>query len=119
MRLGACLCFLAWYLNHPLILVLANNEKTVFLAPAVLENLNQQPGLHQLNLPVLTPSDWSLRTHLPAAFPDPDHPWGTQSWFLLDRLTQYHRYEVRVCWSANVFSPPVFFQHHWYHHTYF
>ncbi len=96
---------LAWCMTLPLILVLANNEKTVFLAPEALGNLNQQPGVEQLNLRGLSPSDWILRTHLPAAFPDPDNPWGKQSWFLLDQLTQYQRYEVRICWSANVIFP--------------
>lgn len=102
MRLRASLCFLAWCTILPLNLVLANNEKTIFLAPEALGNLNQQPGLEQLNLPVLTPSDSTLRTHLPAAFPDSSHPLGEQSWFLLNQLIPHQRYEVRVCWSANV-----------------
>ena len=107
MRLHASLFLLTWCilpLFHP---VLANNEKLVLLAPENIQNLNQQPGLDQLNLPVLTPSNSTIRTHLNAAFPNPRHPLGTETWLLLDQLAQHQRYEVRVCWSANVMPPLV------------
>ena len=106
MRLDASPAFLAWCILQVLP-VLANNEKVIFLAPEAVQNLDQEPGLDKLNLPVLTPSNWTIRTHLNAVFPDAHHPLGTETWVLLDQLAQHQRYELRVCWSANVTLPPL------------
>ena len=107
MRLHASLSLLAWCILSVFHLVLANNEKAVFLAPEAVQNVKQEPGLDQLNLLVLTPSNWTIRTHLNATFPNPDRPLGTATWVLLDQLAQHQRYELRVCWSANVMPPSL------------
>ena len=98
MRLLAYLQSLAWciFLAH------GNVEKTIFLAPEAIQIPQQHPNLQDLNLETLTPSKSQLRRQLPAAFPKPASPKGAEAWFLLDKLTQHQRYEVRICWAATV-----------------
>lgn len=96
MRLMACLQSLAWCI----FLVHGNVEKTVFLAPEAIQIPQQHPNLEDLHLEALSPSKPGLRRQLPAAFPKPASPKGIEAWFLLDRLTQHQRYEVRICWAA-------------------
>ena len=98
MRLLAYLQSLAWCI----FLVHGNVEKTIFLAPEAIHIPQQHPNLEDLNLEVLSPSNSRLRRQLPAAFPTPTNPKGIEAWFLLDRLTQHQRYEVRICWAATV-----------------
>lgn len=99
MRLLAYLQSLAWCI----FLVHGNVEKTIFLAPEAIQIPQQQhPNLRDLNLQVLSPSKPQLRRQLPAAFPTPANPKGIAAWFLLERLTQHQRYEVRICWAATV-----------------
>ena len=98
MRLLAYLQSLAWCI----FLVHGNVEKTIFLAPEAIQIPQQHPNLWDLNLQVLSPSRSELRRQLPAAFPTPANPKGIAAWFLLDRLTQHQRYEVRICWAATV-----------------
>ncbi len=81
---------------------LANVEKAIFLGPATVNIPLQHPTLEDLNIDVLTPSNFSLRTHLDAEFPTEGHRSGSTTWLLLDRLTENQRYEVRVCWAATV-----------------
>ena len=98
MRLLAYLQSLAWCI----FLVHGNVEKTIFLAPEAIQIPQQHPNLEDLKLEALSPSKSGLRRQLPAAFPKPASPKGTEAWFLLDRLTQHQRYEVRICWAATV-----------------
>ena len=98
MRLLAYLQSLAWCI----FLVHGNVEKTIFLAPEAIQIPQQHPNLRDLNLQVLSPSKSELRRQLPAAFPTPANPNGIAAWFLLERLTQHQRYEVRICWAATV-----------------
>ena len=91
------LCFLPW--TTP---VLANVEKTIFIAPEAIQIPQVHPNLDDLHLNILTPNKSILRTHLPASFPRPPETRGTISWFLLDDLQQKQRHEVRVCWPATV-----------------
>ena len=100
MRLLAYLQSLAWCI----FLVHGNVEKTIFLAPEAIQIPQQHPNLQSLNLQALSPSNPELRRQLFATFPKPSSPKGTEAWFLLDRLTQHQRYEVRVCWAATVSS---------------
>lgn len=80
----------------------ANVEKTVFIAPPVIHVPTEQPNLDGLQIATLTPLQSSLRLHLDAAFPSAERPQGVESWYLLDKLNQGQRYEVRICWSATV-----------------
>ena len=98
MRLLAYMQILAWCIS----LVHGNVEKTIFLAPEVIQIPQQHPNLEDLPLEALSPSRPVLRRQLPAAFPNPGSPKGIEAWFLLDRLTQHQRYEVRICWAATV-----------------
>ena len=91
------LCLQAWITS-----VLANVEKTIFIAPEAIHIPQQHPNLNDLHLDVLTPRSPILRTLLPAAFPKSPESQGIISWFLLDELQQYQRHEVRVCWPATV-----------------
>lgn len=100
MRLLAYLQSLAWCIS----LVHGNVEKTIFLAPEAIQIPQQHPNLQRLNLQALSPSNLVLRRQLFATFPKPSSPKGTEAWFLLDRLTQHQRYEVRICWAATVSS---------------
>lgn len=98
MRLLAYLQSLAWCIS----LVHGNVEKTVFLAPEAIHIPQQHPNLEDLQLEVLSSSKLQLRRQLPAVFPTSSSPRGAEAWFLLDRLTQHQRYEVRICWAATV-----------------
>ena len=98
MRLLAYLQSLAWCI----FLVHGNVEKTIFLAPEAIQIPQQHPNLQHLNLQLLSPSNPQLRRQLPAAFASPADPKGISAWFLLDRLKQHQRYEVRICWAATV-----------------
>ncbi|KAL1879399.1 hypothetical protein VTK73DRAFT_7036 [Phialemonium thermophilum] len=80
-------------------LVSSNVEKTIFLAPEAREIAHDAVLLGR-RLPVLTPSNWSLRTKIDAEFPTEGSSQGKVSWFFLDNLTEYQRYEVRICWAA-------------------
>lgn len=98
MRLLAYLQSLAWCI----FLVHGNVEKTIFLAPEAIQISQQHPNLEDLKLEVLSSSNPTLRRQLSAAFPKPTSPKGIAAWFLLDKLTQHQRYEVRICWAATV-----------------
>ncbi|KAL8715654.1 MAG: hypothetical protein Q9225_006346 [Loekoesia sp. 1 TL-2023] len=78
----------------------ANVEKNIFLAPEAVKIPQGQLYLDQLQLETLTSATPTLRRQLRAAFPTPSQPRGPTSWFLLDSLTPYQRYEIRVCWLA-------------------
>ena len=115
MRLLAYLQSLAWCIS----LVLGNVEKTIFVAPEAIQIPQQHPNLEDLNIEALSPSRFELRRQLPAAFPAPSDPKGIEAWFLLNRLTQHQRYEVRICWAATVslltfFTPFTFSKHGFY-----
>ncbi|KAL1634033.1 hypothetical protein SLS56_002625 [Neofusicoccum ribis] len=92
----ACLTTLAVLLPS----VLANVEKTVFVAPPAVAIPNVRPGLQDLRLTSLSPSVHIFRTHIPVVFPSGDAPRGLESWFLLSGLKEGQRYEVRICWAA-------------------
>ena len=80
----------------------ANVEKTVFIAPPSIHVPTDHPNLDDLQLDVFSPLQSSLRLHLDAAFPSKESPKGVESWYLLDKLNQGQRYEVRICWAATV-----------------
>jgi hypothetical protein len=80
----------------------ANTEKVIFTGPASRPVPLAAPSLADLQLPELSPQDWSLRTHLAAAFPTDAAKYGTSSWVLLRGLQEGQRYEVRICWAATV-----------------
>lgn len=83
--------------------VLANVEKTIFLGPQTANIPQQSPSLDDLHIDVLTPDNWSLRTHVEANFPDVSlSDKGKSTWLILDNLTESQRYEVRICWIATV-----------------
>ncbi|KAJ4137548.1 hypothetical protein NW768_003135 [Fusarium equiseti] len=82
--------------------VLANVEKTIFTAPALLPIPQQKPSLADLRLPILTPDTSEIRTNLSRVFPPKakDYASGAATWVLLDDLKPDQRYEFRVCWAA-------------------
>jgi len=84
--------------------ILSNTEKTIFLAPAasVASSDGRVSLLPLQKLPALTPEHNTLRTKLPAIFPNATYPRGAATWFRLDGLEEGKRYEVRVCWAATV-----------------
>lgn len=85
----------------------ANTEKTIFLGPEPVNIPAQSTSLAALNIDTLTHDKYSIRTHLETIFPKEDLPRGTETWLILDNLTEGQRYEVRVCWLATVScSPP-------------
>lgn len=89
----------------------ANVEKTIFVAPPPSPIPAENPGLDDLGLDRLSPSDFVVRTYLNASFPTEDAPQGSESWFYLEDLNPGQRYEVRICWLATVswfsfFCPP-------------
>ncbi|KAM0399665.1 hypothetical protein ACHAQC_002945 [Fusarium culmorum] len=85
-----------------LTLVLANVEKVIFTAPALLPIPQQKPSLADLRLPVLAPDASEIRTNLSRVFPSTakDYASGAATWVLLDNLNPEQRYEFRVCWAA-------------------
>ena len=86
-------------------LVSANVEKTIFLGPEPVNIPQQHPTLSDLNIDLLTPETWSLRTHVEAIFPTAELEKGKSTWLILDNLTEGQRYEVRICWLATVGLP--------------
>lgn len=83
--------------------ILANVEKTVFLAPASIPIPREHPNLDDLQLHVLTPARWRLQHQIVASFPSaPASVRGTETWLLLQELDEQRRYEVRICWAATV-----------------
>ena len=80
----------------------ANVEKVIFTAPDEINIPTTPPTLSSLALNTLTHNNLKLRTHVYAAFPETSSDRGVATWLLLDNLTANQRYEVRVCWSANV-----------------
>jgi hypothetical protein len=85
----------------------ANTEKDIFLGPEPVNVHTAYPGLSDLHLHTLIPTNGTFRTALPAEFPSEDHPRGIATWLVLDKLTPNHRYEVRVCWAATVSTPLI------------
>jgi subtilisin-like proprotein convertase family protein len=83
-------------------IVLGNTEKVIFLGPSSLQIPVEHPTLEDLRLDTLSPQHWALRTHLQAEFPTDSSKYGHASWFILHRLDEGKRYEVRVCWAATV-----------------
>jgi hypothetical protein len=83
-------------------LVLGNTEKVIFLGPSSLQIPVEHPTLEDLHLETLSPQHWALRTYLQAEFPTNSSKYGVASWFILHRLEEGQRYEVRVCWAATV-----------------
>jgi hypothetical protein len=86
---------------------LANVEKAIFLAPETVNVPLQHPTLDDLHIDVLTPEFSTLRTQIEAAFPDDISKTGKTSWFLLDKLNEGQRYEVRICWASTVRARPL------------
>ena len=82
--------------------VLSNTEKVLFLGPSQLQVPLEHPTLEDLQLEALSPQHWSLKTHIRAEFPTDSSKYGQASWFLLNRLEEGRRYEVRICWAATV-----------------
>ncbi|KAI1460970.1 hypothetical protein F4805DRAFT_416166 [Annulohypoxylon moriforme] len=80
--------------------VFANTEKAIFLGPPTANIPSAHPTLEDLHVDILTPTNWSIRTHLEAQFPNISSPNGKATWLILDELTEGQRYEVRVCWAA-------------------
>ncbi|MCJ1480338.1 hypothetical protein MMC06_000493 [Schaereria dolodes] len=78
-----------------LMLVEANVEKTIFLAPIPIHaSPKDYSSLYGLHLGTLTPSKPSLQTRLTAVFPSEKNGIsGFDSWFLLDELESQRRYE--------------------------
>ncbi|TAQ88606.1 hypothetical protein B7494_g3042 [Chlorociboria aeruginascens] len=78
----------------------ANTEKVIFLGPSTLQVPLEHPTLQDLQLEALSPTHWSLRTHIHAEFPTNTSEYGQSSWVLLHNLQERQRYEVRICWAA-------------------
>jgi hypothetical protein len=88
-------------------LVLANVEKTIFLAPPILHlPQSTSPNIVDLHLSHIHPRATSLRTFLPRVFASSSRPYGTENWVLLRDLKAGARYEVRICWVAT--TPTAF-----------
>lgn len=83
-------------------ITVANVEKTIFLAPEAVNVPQDQLNLDQLQLEILNPTAPTLHRQLRAAFPTPTEPEGPTTWFLLDSLKPYQRFEIRICWLATV-----------------
>jgi hypothetical protein len=81
---------------------IANTEKVIFLGPEHLHVPLGHPTLEDLQLEALSPQHWTLRTHIEAEFPSESSKYGHSSWYLLHRLQEGQRYEVRICWAATV-----------------
>ncbi|KAH7413281.1 hypothetical protein BKA64DRAFT_349948 [Cadophora sp. MPI-SDFR-AT-0126] len=80
--------------------VFANTEKVIFLGPSKLQVPAAHPTLEDLQLESISPKHWALRTHIQAEFPTNSSQYGQTSWYLLNRLQEGQRYEVRICWAA-------------------
>lgn len=79
--------------------VLANVEKTIFVAPP--PNVSHPSHSFEF-LDTLSPSTPSVSKSLNASFPSEEAPQGVSSWFRLVNLSPGQRYEVRICWLATV-----------------
>ena len=91
------------------LLISANTEKTIVLAPSPVLIPALTPHLDDLGLQGLSPSSSYLRTQVNASFPNThddttDGDSGTDTWYFLENLTPGQRYEVRLCWLATVLS---------------
>lgn len=84
--------------------VFANTEKVIFIGPSSLQVPAAHPTLEDLQLESISPKHWALRTHVQAEFPTNSSRYGQTSWYLLDKLQEGQRYEVRICWAATVSS---------------
>jgi hypothetical protein len=82
--------------------VFANTEKVIFLGPASFQVPVEHPTLEDLRLETLSPQSWSLRTFIEAEFPTNSSKYGKSSWYLLQKLSEGRKYEVRICWAATV-----------------
>ncbi|ELR02733.1 hypothetical protein VC83_00830 [Pseudogymnoascus destructans] len=80
--------------------VIANVEKTIFIAPSALTIPLDHPTFENLHLQTLSPEHSTIRTQLHSEFPSDALPRGPASWFILSDLTEGQRYEVRICWPA-------------------
>lgn len=80
-------------------IVVANVEKTIFVAPDHL-TVPKDASIDKLLLTPLNPDRLKFRTHLNASFPTDEKPHGEDTWALLEGLTPGQRYELRVCWLA-------------------
>ncbi|KAF2755700.1 hypothetical protein EJ05DRAFT_503156 [Pseudovirgaria hyperparasitica] len=81
--------------------VYANTEKTIFIAPPAIAIPSFQSSLENLRLVTLSPGrQASFRTELSVAFPSKQIPRGHEHWYMLDKLTEGQRHEVRICWAA-------------------
>ena len=89
---------LLFLLAHHILPALANVEKVIFTAPRALSQ--DKKGFSDWK--ALYPKRPSLRSSLVRAFPDTEHPQGLETWLVLDGLTEYQRYELRICWAATV-----------------
>lgn len=79
--------------------IVANVEKTIFIAPDSL-SVPKDASIDNLLLTSLNPGRLSVRTYLNASFPTDGKPHGEETWALLEGLTPGQRYELRVCWLA-------------------
>lgn len=86
--------------------VWGNTEKTIFLGPSPIDLGSTYHALDYLRLSPLNPQKFALRTHLKAEFPSDESRDDKSSWFVLHKLTEGQRYEVRVCWAAT--QPTMF-----------
>ena len=82
-----------------LLLVKANVEKTILVAPKSII-LPQDAAIDNLLLESLHPDRLSVRTYLNASFPTQEKPHGEDTWALLEGLSPGQRYELRICWLA-------------------
>ncbi|KAL7624239.1 hypothetical protein AAE478_005798 [Parahypoxylon ruwenzoriense] len=91
-------------LNPSLLLMIpavcANTEKAIFLGPETVNIPSAHPTLEDLHVDTLTPTDWAIRTHLDAQFPNISSPHGKATWLILDELTEGQRYEVRAVFET-------------------
>ena len=81
---------------------IANVEKSIFLAPEADVDLPIPSSLDYQKYNIIRPWPSSRQIEIPAAFPKPDQPLGSDTWFVLEDLRPYQRYEVRICWAATV-----------------
>jgi hypothetical protein len=84
-----------------ILLVTANVEKVIFVAPPA-EPFPTDASIDNLLLASLSEADTTLRTYLNATFPTESSPKATETWMLLEGLVPGRRYEVRICWLATV-----------------
>ena len=99
------LVFLALPLLLCVLVVSANLEKLVFIAPkpATHESARYVDALRFLDWERLTPTNSTLRrTFISKVLGTEEQVSALEAWILLDGLTPNQRYEVRICWSATV-----------------